>query len=279
MKKLHILMALLALLPLLPARAAGPEEEAVLLPILMYHEVRCSRPGKDSIYPEELEADLRWLQAAGYTAIGMERLIDYVYSGSPLPEKPVILSFDDGCGSCYENVLPLLRRYGTTAVLSVIGESTDEFSQYPETGRCYAHMSWKQLRELAESGLAELQNHSYALHRLQDGAEGCRPLPGESPADYEARLTEDARLLQQRLLEETGQAASTYTYPYGFYTDSSHAILAEMGFRATLTCDFGINRISRDPACLLGLRRICRSHGCDLAALLEEAASFSGLRP
>ena len=52
-----------------------------------------------------------------------------------------------------------------------------------------------------------------------------------------------------------------------------------MGFRATLTCDFGINRISRDPACLLGLRRICRSHGCDLAALLEEAASFSGLRP
>lgn len=273
----RILAALLALLLPGSAGAAAAGENAIPLPILMYHEVRESEPGKDSIFPAELEADLRFLQEAGYTAIGMSRLIDYVYSGSPLPEKPVILSFDDGLSSCREHVLPLLQRYGTPIVLSVIGRSADEFSSFPRNGQHYAHLNWQQLRELKDSGLVELQNHSYGLHRIREGVIGCDCLPGESPEAYELRLTEDARRLQERLLEETGHIASTYTYPYGRYTGSSHAILAEMGFQATLTCDFGINRISRDPECLLGLRRICRSHGCDLAALLEEAAIFSGL--
>ena len=57
------------------------------------------------------------------------------------------------------------------------------------------------------------------------------------------------------------------------YGEESEEVLQELGFRATFTCDFGVNLLSRNPDCLFGLKRICRSHGADLAALLEEASN------
>ena len=81
------------------AYAAGESDTAadpVLLPIIMYHEVKPNKSGKDAIQPWEFEADLKWLADNGYTTIVMADLIAYVRDGTPLPEKPIILSFDDG---------------------------------------------------------------------------------------------------------------------------------------------------------------------------------------
>jgi peptidoglycan/xylan/chitin deacetylase (PgdA/CDA1 family) len=248
-----------------------PAEEApVRLPILMYHDVKWEHVGKDVITPEELRSDLCLLREAGYTAVTMKEVISFVLEGDPLPEKPVVLSFDDGFRSALSTVLPLLREAEMPMVLSVIGSSADEVSAYPAGGN-YAHAAWDQLRELADSGLAELQNHSYDLHRRDRGALGVLPRPGETPEAYEKRLSGDAMLLQERVFQETGCLPSTFTYPYGAYDALSESVLRELGFRATLTCDFGMNLLDRDPDCLFGLKRICRAHGADLAALLEEA--------
>ena len=250
---------------------AAPEEEATL-PILMYHDVRWEDTGKDAVTPQELRDDLRWLRAQGYRAVTMEQVIAFVDEGTPLPEKPIVLSFDDGLTSAYDRVLPLLREADMPMVLSVIAGSADEFSAYrPGTVR-FAHAVWSQLRELADSGFAELQNHSYALHRAREGGWGCDRLPGESLGAYGQRLSEDALLAQERIWTETGKQSRVFTYPYGRYSAESEELLQELGFRATLTCDFGVNRLTRDPDCLYGLKRICRSHGADLASLLEEAA-------
>lgn len=251
-----------------PAPAA---EETAELPILMYHDVRWKDPGKDAVTPAELESDLRWLTEAGYTAVTMEQVCGFVLEGNLLPPRPVVLSFDDGLQSAYLTVLPLLRKYGTPMVLSVIAGSADEFSAYPGEDPRRAHATWTQLRALADSGLAELQNHSCGLHRWGESGHGCGRRPGESPEDYERRLGEDATKAQERLLAETGRAARVFTYPYGLWSEESEAVLRELGFLATLTCDFGINRLTHDPDCLFGLRRICRSHGADLPALLAEA--------
>ena len=257
---------------LCPAPAA--EEETAELPILMYHDVRWERPGKDAVTPDELEGDLRWLASQGYTPVTMARAVDFVLEGKPLPPKPVVLSFDDGFQSAYLTVLPILEKYGFPMVLSVIAGSADEFSAYPGEDPRRAHAAWRQLRALADSGLAELQNHSYALHRCVGGVYGCDRRPGESPAAYEQRLAGDALLAQERLRTETGRAAQVFTYPYGRWSAESEAVLRELGFRATFTCDFGVNRLTHDPDCLFGLRRICRSHGADLADLLAGAAAF-----
>lgn len=272
MKRLLFTLALLPTL-FLPVRA----EDEILLPVLMYHEVRPDQPGKDSITPQELESDLRWLSGNGYTAVTMREVIAAVYDGAPLPEKPIVLSFDDGY---YNNILylpELLKRYDMKIVLSVIGKSADEFSEYPSGNLHYAHATWEQLREFEESGLAELQHHSYALHRLDAVNRGCCRQKGESGAAYEKRLSEDTLLMQQRLYDECGHTAECYVYPYGFYEPETSEVLRELGFQATLSCDFGVNRLTHDPDCLMGMKRICRSHGAELKALLRQGLGAAAL--
>ena len=248
-----------------------PGQEEVLLPVLMYHEVKYEDPGKDVILPEEMESDLRYLAREGYTTVHMADVLAYVYDRAPLPEKPVLLTFDDGYGSNYRYLFPLLREYGAKAVISVIGRSADEFSLLPEKDSPYVHATWAQLLEMRSTGLVELQNHSYDLHRYTETARGCTRYRNETELAYERRIRADADRLQEELYRLTGSPASTFAYPYGFYDCVLEGLLEEMGFSATLTCDFGVNRITHDPDCLRGMKRICRSHGIELESLLEEA--------
>ena len=251
------------------------EREAVLLPVLMYHEVRDEDPGKDVVLPEEMESDLRWLQRSGYTTVFMEDVLAYVYAGKALPEKPILLTFDDGYESSYRRLFPLLKRYGAKAVICVIGRSADEFSLLPEQGGPYVHANWAELLEMRDSGYVELQNHSYDLHREEGGAQGCRRRGGEDGLSYERRIRGDVDRMQEELFRRTGTAATAFAYPYGFYSEELEGILSESGFLATLTCDFGMNRLTRDPDCLRGMKRICRSHGADLEKLLAQAEAVS----
>ncbi len=251
----------------LPCAAA----DGVPVPILMYHEVKDDRPGKDAIQPWELENDLRWLAENGYTAVTMAELVAYVYGGAPLPERPVVLSFDDGYLNNYVNVLPLLRHYRAKIVLSLLGKNTDDFTEHPSSSLDYAHVTWTQLNEMLDSGLVEVQNHSYNLHGFTSRRIGCRQRPGESDAAYERLLTEDVEKLQDELFLRTGRVPQTFAYPYGAYSDLADAVLRELGFRATLTCDFGVNMLTDDPDCLFRLKRICRAHGHGAAELLTEA--------
>jgi Predicted xylanase/chitin deacetylase len=254
------------------ARAVSPNdaENPLCVPILMYHEVKYDNPGKDSILPYELEGDLKYLKSSGYHAVTMNQLIDYVYRGTPLPEKPVILSFDDGYLSTYVFVRPLLQKYGERIVLSIIGKSTDDFSQKPSTD-ITTHMTWNQINEMKDAGLAEIQNHTYNMHKITHRRYGCGRKRGETQQDYICALSEDISRLQAEVKQHTGAAPTTFTYPYGQVSDDSVPIIKGLGFKASLTCKYGINLITKDPDVLFGLRRICRSHGVTAKRTLDEA--------
>lgn len=251
-----------------PARAA---EESYELPILMYHQVKHKNSGKDAIQPWELEADLQYLAEEGYTTVTMADILSYVDEGKPLPEKAVMLTFDDGYWNNYLYVLPLLKEYNAKIVLSVIGKDTDDFTQYHSTNVDHAKMTWDQIAEMAESGLVELQHHTYNLHDNTGFRVGCARGRGESDEDYIRVLTEDTLRLQEDIHRRTGHSPTTLTYPYGKSSPLTDSILAELGFRATLSCDYGVNRITRDPDCLWQLKRICRAHGHSAEELLPPA--------
>ena len=192
-KILAVLIALVMIVSPFAAHAvesaAQEEQDApVCVPILMYHEVKLNKSGKDAIQPWELENDLKWLEQNGYTTVTMADLFAYVDDGTPLPEKPVVLSFDDGYYNNYVYALPLLRQYGAKIVLSVLGKNTDDFSEYPSENIDYAHMTWEQLAELRDSGLVEIQNHTYDLHAHTKQRIGCTQSAGESDAAYETLL-------------------------------------------------------------------------------------------
>lgn len=252
----------------------GAAEDVINLPIIMYHEVKYGKSGKDAISPYEFESDLKYLRDNGYTSITMSALIGYVHDGQPLPGKPVIISFDDGYLNTYKFAYPLIKKYGVSMVLSLIGKSSDDFTQSPSTSIDYSHVTWDQLGEMVSSGLVEVQNHTYNLHRMNgphSGRLGCMRKYGESDEEYERILKEDITKLQRKLLITTGYLPNTFTYPYGKYNSISDRVIRELGFKASLSCDFGINIITRDPECLYNLKRVGRPHGTSLERVLKKA--------
>ena len=127
-----IFTAILLLAPVF-ARAGDtqmPQEAQV--PIIMYHSLLAKNTNEWNIFPEAFEKDLRYLSENGYTAVFISDLIDYVNEGKPLPEKPIVLTFDDGYYNNYSQGMPLLEQYDMKMVLSVIGSSSDHWTRHPD---------------------------------------------------------------------------------------------------------------------------------------------------
>lgn len=242
-------------------------EDYIVVPILMYHDIRTSNLGKYAISEEEFESDLKYLKENDYTTITMTELINYVYYNEPLPENPIILSFDDGFLGTYTYAFPLLKQYQMQIILSITGINIDK----QDIDSTYSYLSWQQINEMADTEYAEVQNHTYNLHTSSNERIGCMQLDGESFAAYEEILTEDIQKLQDKIFAITAAASNTFIYPYGKASENTNIILKKLGFSATLSCEYGINFITKDPEALFGLKRIRRSHGDNLQERMENA--------
>ena len=256
------------------AQAAGTQAEApvgIELPIVMYHHIlkEQSRLNKYTISPEEFRQDMQYLQDNGYTPITMAQLIAHVDNGDPLPERPVMITFDDGYESFHEYAYPILQEYGFPAVFSVVGRYTDEFSETEDHHVRYSHCTWTQLDEMQSSGLVEIQNHSYNLHSNQGERHGSKRLQGESEDAYRTMLMDDVGRMQQACEEKLGVRPSTFTYPYGQISKEALPVLQELGFRAALTCREKLNYITGEPDQLYHLFRFNRPHGESMAQVIE----------
>ena len=195
-----------------------------------------------------------------------------IKSGSlRLPEKPVIITFDDGYLNNHTFGTEILKEYGMKAVISVIGAASREMSQtkYRNERSCAANIS--ELRQMKESGVWEIQNHTYNLHKITSERRGASKEPWETPSDYLKRLQRGSIQKSAFLKSVTGAAPNTFTWPYGAYTEDARALLKEMNFRATLSCASGINRIKKgDTDCLYLLKRNIRKPDFDFSKLLSE---------
>lgn len=251
--------------------AVSSMQPTICVPIIMYHQVKNKGFGKNVISPYEFESDLEYLSENNYNTITMTQLIDYVYDGIELPQNPIILSFDDGYLNTYKYVFPMLEKYNMKIVLSIVGKVTDDFSKVVDNNTEYAHMTWDQVKEMEESGLVEIQNHSYNLHKVCNGRYGCGQIYNETLSNYEKLITEDVIPFQEKIELMTNNTPNTFTYPYGKYNDNTDNILKKIGFKATLSVEYGVNLIRENkPELLFGLKRICRSHNQGIEKLIEE---------
>ena len=248
---------------------AAAQEEGIRLPILMYHALVSESKYQNTYFidPSIFEADLKYLKDNGYTTIVVADLIAYTEQGTPLPEKPVMLTFDDGYYNNYLHAYSLLQKYGMKAVISPVGKLTDEYSIINNTHEYYAYLNWDRIREMSLSGTIEIQNHTYDLHHA-DGAASIKRRSGESDEAYTERIQSDFLLFQTRMNEIAGITPTAMVYPYGTYNQTSEKIARELGFKATMTCREGINYITRDPECLFRLKRQLRAPGKSIESFL-----------
>ena len=232
------------------------------VPILMYHSLLKDGAFQNRfvISPQLLESDLQYLQEHGYTTITMSELIDFVKKRASLPEKPILLTFDDGYYNNYFYAYPLLQTYRMKAVISVVGKYTEEFSLADSNHPNYSHLTWDQLKEMQESGLVEIQNHTYDLHSTDRGRKGAGRAKGETEEHYRQVLTEDVVHLQELLMEHCNILPNTFTYPYGEIGDGAEEIIRDLGFEASLGCTEKINWFSQSSGTedLYGLGRFLR---------------------
>jgi len=238
-------------------------ENDIQLPIIMYHNIssKSNKCGKYTVLNTQFENDLKYIRENNFNTITMTELINYVKNNIPLPEKPIIITFDDSYESFYTYAYPLLKEYNFKAVMSVIGSYTDEFTQTEDHNIDYSHLNWGQIKELSKSGYVEIQNHTYNMHQNGGNRKGCRIEKYESAEHYKKAMKEDLIPLQEKIKEVTGITPNTFTYPYGCICDESVTILKEIGFLATLTCTEQINIINKDSDCLFYLGRFNRASG------------------
>lgn len=280
-KRIWLLWALLALLLLVLLAGAAlllrplPEGTEASLPVLMYHHLAEDTRQNDMIIsPETFEAQLRTLSEAGYTAVSLEALEDFVYRGRPLPDKPLLITFDDGYRSNYDLAFPLLEKYGQKAVIFAVGVSFGA-SEYKDTGiAILPHFGAEEARVMARSGLIEIQSHSFDMHQVPalDGPEarqGMLPLPGESPEAYCAALEQDLTQSRQLLEAASGQDCRALAYPYGKAEYTTEMQAGRLGFHITFTTEPGLNTlVCGVPDCLSLLKRFTVTEELSPEALL-----------
>ncbi len=246
------------------------EATGTALPILMYHSVLRdqAKAGKYIVSPSLIESDLAYLVEHGYTAILPRELAEAVKQGKPLPEKPVMITFDDGYLNNLTYILPLLEKYDMKAAVAIVGIYSEKFTERPDPNPAYAHLTWQDISLLDESGRIEIANHSYDMHK-QSPRKGTKRRPGESAADYYQALVEDTGKTQSLLEEYCGILPTTYVYPFGHISPESVPILREMGFTVLLTCTEKVNRIAGDPEVLFSLGRFNRASGASTESFMK----------
>jgi peptidoglycan/xylan/chitin deacetylase (PgdA/CDA1 family) len=246
--------------------------EPTYLPIIMYHQLTTNPARLDTyvISQDEFESDMQLLQKNGYTTITVKELLDFCHKREPLPERAVMLTFDDGFESDYVYAFPVLKKYKMKAIFSIIGRYTDMFSEPDAIKHInYSHVSWEEIEEMHNSGLAEFHNHTYDLHNI-DKRRGALPCKYESDEEYRELLKNDLGKLNEAYKQHLGYAPTAFACPFGAFNDRMKEALRYAGFAVIFTSQQKINKLTGDPEELLKLNRFLRVHGKSVDKLLHQ---------
>lgn len=243
------------------------------LPIAMYHQLTKSesRAGKYVLTVEQFEKDLQFLKRNGYETVTVNQLIAFSEGEVDLPEKAIMITFDDGCETLYSYALPLLKEYGFTAVGFAVGALTDSYTELDDHNLNYSCLNWSEIEEMCDGGIVDIQSHSYDLHKNTADRSGAKKKKGETFEQYREFLSADAAIMKERMMKYTGKEPLAFAYPFGSYSPESAEILAKSGIKMALTCEERVNIIKKaESEWLFRLGRYNRPHGISSESFFEK---------
>jgi peptidoglycan/xylan/chitin deacetylase (PgdA/CDA1 family) len=210
------------------------------VPILMYHEVARRAPAgfeKFVVSPVAFARQMRWLAWRGYTAIGLDLLLDAREGRAALPVRPVVVTFDDGFQECVDHAAPVLKAYGFRAIFYLVTGFMGATSRWlrPILGFELPIMSWSSARALLDAGFdcgAHTVSHP---HLTLLSTDACRGELAASRAELEAEL---------------GRAVRHLAYPFGSYDAAVRACAEEAGYRSACSVRIGLSAVGDDRLAL-----------------------------
>lgn len=241
-----IIMFLLFTVTTVKTEAA--EISPIRIPVLIYHHISDEVNNPMVVSEDKFIKDIKTLKGAGYETIFLTELYEYLKDNATLPGKPVIITFDDGYSSFYDIAYPIAKETNTKLTVSIIGWSVGRNTMMDNKTPITPHFSWKQAKEMIDSGLIDIQNHTYDLHSTEGysvgfnkpTAKGVLKLKGENEYKYRKRLRDDLITLNHLTYCYTGYTPTFLVYPYGKYSDLTEKIVYDIGFTGSLTSDEGI---------------------------------------
>ena len=192
---------------------------SVDVPILVYHHVRPGSMSTLFVSPEDFDKQLEYLQYYGFHTISFTDLADYFEKGKPLPQRPIIISFDDGWENQFEYAFPILQKYHDTATFYVV-------TDYLNHGN---FMTTEQLKTMVAAGMAI----------------GCHTRSHPYLTSLGAERAWDEIAGAKAILEADGFKIDTFAYPYGAYNKEVVATVQAAGFRSARTVE-GDTRVTAD---------------------------------
>jgi len=232
-------LATIAVLALgLASPSLGSAEPGPDVTILVYHRFGPAVVDGMTVRTTTFEANLRSLAESGRPVIPLRRLVDYRLGRAPAPPAgAVVITADDGHRSVYTEMLPVVRKFHVPVTLFV----------YPSaiSNADYA-LTWAQLRELRDSGLIEVQSHTYWHPNFRVEK---RRLPAD---EYERFVRSQLERSRTILARELGTPIDLLAWPFGIYDRELMDAAARAGYIAAVTID---GRPATDADDLLALPR------------------------
>lgn len=224
--------------------------DCIKVPVVMYHSVDYSAD-EYTITPQTFEKHLQTIKENGFTPISLQELVNYVDKDCNLPEKPMVITFDDGYTDNYTLAYPLLKKYNFKATIfaigSSVGKSTYKSTQNPIT----PHFDYSMAKEMTLSGLVSVQSHTYDMHQSSKHEytdivrENVMPHEGERFIDYIRALRQDINKSKNTLEGNIGAPVIALAYPNGRHNAFSEAVAKSLGIRVTMSTTIGTNYIRK----------------------------------
>ncbi len=207
------------------------------VPILLYHSVAqnaTSHYRKWAIHPGIFATHLAYLSEHGYTPITVPHLAQAMFDqNTRLPERPVVLTFDDGLADFYTGALPMLKSYDFVATLYITTQFVGDTSRwlYAEGEGERPMLTWSQIADIAASGI-ECGAHSHSHPQLDT----------LSLAEAGDEITRSKAILEQHL----GRTVTTFAYPHGYYGPGVRRLVQQAGYTSACAVKHAMSALTDD---------------------------------
>lgn len=209
-----------------PTSSAPPVKEVKMvhpsgIPVLMYHKIGDDKDNDAVIREDLFREQMKFLKDNGYNPLTMDQLYDYVVNGAAVPEKPVVLTFDDGYADTYSIVYPLMKEYGFAATVFI------------NPGDVGTRLTWDQIREMHKNGIT-ISNHGFQHIEMGQLSE--------------AKQIENITKAQEALAKEVGIKDNPwFCYPYGDKNEFTDAATKKAGIKMSMAMKSGWAHTGDNP--------------------------------
>lgn len=259
------------------------KEKGVKIPVLMYHHISDDISNNSIVTEKKFRDDMEKLKKNGYTSITLEELYEILTdTNKSFPKKPIVITIDDGYKSNYEYIYPILEDLEMKASISIIGSLIGKKKIKRNNRKIKEHFNNDEMKEMSESGIIDIQNHTYDLHSSNGKATfsgkkvnlGLLPFDNESYNEYKKRLKKDLMKNQKIISKSLKDEAEFIIFPYGVSTSDTDTIIKELGFKGSITIKPGI-RVYKDLSDLYNIPRINISNDIDV---IEEIKKYNNIK-